>query len=182
MDDAFNDAALAIQPRVQGLKIIVYCGERDTPDGMEKYEDMLAAVEPTLDNGCGGVDQPEDIRGDKGLMKDHELGLIERRCGPFRADLQEPYRLRLSGDLISRVTDAVPAEVSDRQNRALESIYPIVYIEALRVNIRDAPLRVFCKCPAGQCRAKFWLSIMKTLLHMSCQALPDIYQPARAQL
>ncbi len=49
--------------------------------------------------------------------------------------------MRVSADLISRVTDAVLAEVSDWQNRALEREYPIVFLDALRVKIRDAESR-----------------------------------------
>jgi len=47
----------------------------------------------------------------------------------------------LSADLVSRVTDAVLEEVSDWQNRALEPMYPIVFLDALRVKIRDAESR-----------------------------------------
>jgi transposase-like protein len=43
--------------------------------------------------------------------------------------------------VISRVTDAVLEEVSDWQNRALEPVYPIVFLDALRVKIRDAESR-----------------------------------------
>ncbi|WIY27497.1 long-chain-fatty-acid--CoA ligase [Parasedimentitalea psychrophila] len=56
VDDAFKDAALAIKPLVPGLKTIVYCGDGDTPAGMENYEDMLAAAEPAVDAGRGGDD------------------------------------------------------------------------------------------------------------------------------
>jgi len=56
----------------------------------------------------------------------------------IRAHLEEVYGLRASADLVSRVTDAVLAEVSDWQNRELEPMYPIVLLDALRVKIRDA--------------------------------------------
>ena len=59
----------------------------------------------------------------------------------IRAHLEEVYGLRVSADLISRVTDAVLHEVSDWQNRALERMYPIVFFDALRVKIRDAESR-----------------------------------------
>ena len=45
------------------------------------------------------------------------------------------------GQRISRVTDAVLAEVSDWQIRALEPMYPIVFLDALRIKIRDAESR-----------------------------------------
>jgi transposase-like protein len=58
-----------------------------------------------------------------------------------RAHLEEVYGLKVSADLISRVTDAVLEEVTDWQNRALEPMYPIVFLDALRVKIRDAESR-----------------------------------------
>lgn len=48
---------------------------------------------------------------------------------------------QISAELISRVTDAVLEEVSDWQTRALEPVYPIVFLDALRVKIRDADSR-----------------------------------------
>jgi putative transposase len=56
----------------------------------------------------------------------------------IRAHLEEVYGLRVSADLISRVTDAVLEAVSDWQNRALEPVYPIVFLDALHVKIREA--------------------------------------------
>ena len=50
-----------------------------------------------------------------------------------RAHLEEVYGMKVSADLVSRVTDAVLEEVSDWQNRALEPMYPIVFLDALRV-------------------------------------------------
>ncbi len=56
----------------------------------------------------------------------------------IRTHLEEVYGLRVSADLISRVTDAVLGEVSDWQNRALEPVvYPIVPLKVLRVKFRD---------------------------------------------
>lgn len=43
----------------------------------------------------------------------------------------------LSHDTISRVTDAVLEEVKAWQNRPLEEIYPIIYLDALMVKVRD---------------------------------------------
>ena len=59
----------------------------------------------------------------------------------IRVHLEEVYGLKVSADLISRVTDAVLKEVSDWQNRALEPMYPIVFLDALRVKIHDAESR-----------------------------------------
>ena len=44
----------------------------------------------------------------------------------------------VSPELISKVTDAVMDEVRTWQNRPLDSHYPIVYLDALQVKMRDA--------------------------------------------
>ena len=88
-------------------------------------------------------------------MDDKIIGLyaVGLSTRDIRAHLEEVYGLKVSADLISRVTDAVLEEVSDWQNRALEPMYPIVFLDALRVKIRDAPSRACCTYPAGQWNA-----------------------------
>jgi putative transposase len=51
--------------------------------------------------------------------------------------LHELYGVEVSPDLVSRVTDSVVDELTEWQNRPLEQVYPIVYIDALVVKIRD---------------------------------------------
>jgi putative transposase len=55
----------------------------------------------------------------------------------IQGHLRELYGTEVSPDLISRVTDAVVDEVKAWQNRPLEAVYPIVYLDALFVSIRD---------------------------------------------
>ncbi len=45
--------------------------------------------------------------------------------------------VEVSPDLISTVTDAVMDEVTARQTRPLELMYPVIFFDALRVKIRD---------------------------------------------
>ena len=54
--------------------------------------------------------------------------------------LRDLYGIEVSPDLISAVTDAVLEEVSAWQARPLETIYPLVFFDALRVKIRDEGL------------------------------------------
>ena len=51
--------------------------------------------------------------------------------------LAEMYSADVSPDLISSVTDAVMSEVAAWQSRPLESMYPVVFFDALRVKIRE---------------------------------------------
>ena len=55
----------------------------------------------------------------------------------IKAMLEQQYRIEVSPDFISSVTDAVHAEVTEWQNRPLERMYPLVFFDALRVRIRD---------------------------------------------
>ncbi len=54
--------------------------------------------------------------------------------------LRDLYGIEVSPDLISAVTDAVLEEVSAWQARPLETIYPLVFFDALRVKIREEGL------------------------------------------
>jgi putative transposase len=51
--------------------------------------------------------------------------------------LKEMYGVDVSPTLISNVTDTVMEEVVTWQNRPLQTIYPIVYLDALYVKIRE---------------------------------------------
>lgn len=55
----------------------------------------------------------------------------------IQGHLEEIYAVEVSPELISGVTDAVLEEVKAWQGRGLESVYPIVYLDALKVKIRD---------------------------------------------
>ena len=45
--------------------------------------------------------------------------------------------MEVSADLVSRVTDAVHGEIKEWQSRPLEEVYAIVYMDAVRVKMRD---------------------------------------------
>ena len=118
-------------------------------------------------------------------MDDKIIGLYAAGLSTrdIRAHLEAVYDLKVSADLVSRVTDAVLEEVSDWQNRALEPMYPIVFLDARRVKIRDAESRqvknkavyvALGVTPEGEREvlglwiaanegAKFWLSVMNNL-------------------
>lgn len=50
--------------------------------------------------------------------------------------LEEVYGAKISASLISEVTDAVWEEVKIWQSRPLDELYPIIYLDALYVNIK----------------------------------------------
>ena len=55
----------------------------------------------------------------------------------IQGHLRELYGIDISPDLVSAVTDAVLDEVAEWQNRPLEALYPLVFLDALRVKVRD---------------------------------------------
>jgi putative transposase len=55
----------------------------------------------------------------------------------IQGHLEDLYGVEVSPDLISRVTSAVMEDVVAWQNRPLDAVYPIVYLDALVVEVRD---------------------------------------------
>jgi putative transposase len=57
--------------------------------------------------------------------------------GEVQAHLVETYGTQVSRETISKITDAVLDDLADWQNRPLERAYPVVFIDAIIVKIRD---------------------------------------------
>ena len=55
----------------------------------------------------------------------------------IRDHLEEIYGIDVSPDLISTVTDGISEEVQEWQNRPLDALYPILYLDAVFVKIRE---------------------------------------------
>jgi putative transposase len=55
----------------------------------------------------------------------------------IQSHLRELYGTEVSPELISRVTDAVLEELKEWQSRPLLALYPIVYLDALFVHVRE---------------------------------------------
>ncbi|MDR0265655.1 MAG: IS256 family transposase [Sphingobacterium sp.] len=55
----------------------------------------------------------------------------------IQATIKEIYNVDVSSGLVSRVTDEVKGLVEEWRNRPLEPFYPVIFFDALRVNIRD---------------------------------------------
>src|SRR5436309_1952916 len=56
----------------------------------------------------------------------------------IQGHLEEIYKVEVSPTLISNVTDEVMEEVKTWQSRPLDAVYPIVYLDALVVKIRES--------------------------------------------
>jgi putative transposase len=55
----------------------------------------------------------------------------------IQAHLAEIYGVQVGHDLVSRVTDAVMNDVRAWQQRPLEDVYPIVFLDCLVIKVRD---------------------------------------------
>jgi putative transposase len=55
----------------------------------------------------------------------------------IRAHLEEIYGVQVGHDLISRVTDAVMDDVRAWQQRPLEDVYPVIFLDCLVLKIRE---------------------------------------------
>jgi putative transposase len=53
------------------------------------------------------------------------------------AHLEEIYGVQVGRDLISKVTDAVLEDAREWQARPLDDVYPVVFLDALVLKIRD---------------------------------------------
>lgn len=104
----------------------------------------------------------------------------------IQAYLAEMYTVDVSPELVSKVTDAVMSEVAAWQTRPLETMYPVVFFDALRVKIReDAVVRskavylalgvladgtrdilgIWIESTEG---AKFWMKVFNDLKTRGC--------------
>jgi putative transposase len=68
----------------------------------------------------------------------------------IQGHLEEMYGIAVSPTLISHVTDAVLEEVKAWQGRPLEELYPMVYLDALMVKVRDEGPEQGDLCGAGR--------------------------------
>jgi transposase-like protein len=57
--------------------------------------------------------------------------------GEVAAHFDEVYGAKVSKDTISRITDKVIGEMTEWCNRPLERVYPVIFIDAIHVKIRD---------------------------------------------
>jgi putative transposase len=71
---------------------------------------------------------------DDSIVALYARGLTVREIQGY---LAEAYGTEVGHDLISTVTDGVLAEVAAWQSRPLETVYPVVFFDALRVKIRE---------------------------------------------
>jgi putative transposase len=71
---------------------------------------------------------------DEMILSLYSRGLSTR---DIEAHLLEVYGVAASRELISNVTDVVTDEIEVWRNRPVDEVYPIVYVDGLRIKVRD---------------------------------------------
>ena len=72
---------------------------------------------------------------DDKILSLYARGMTTRQ---IKQHLEEIYQVEISPSLISSVTDAITDEVKAWQSRPLDSVYPILYLDALVVKVRES--------------------------------------------
>lgn len=123
----------------------------DKPGEASNHRNGATGKTILTDDGPLRVDTPRDRAGsfEPLLIPKHErrfTGFDDKIVAMYargmtvreiQALLVEQYGTQVSPDFISTVTDAVMAEVTAWQARPLESMYPVVFFDALRVKVRE---------------------------------------------
>jgi putative transposase len=71
---------------------------------------------------------------DEAILSLYSRGMTTR---DIEAHLKEIYGIDASRELISNITDVVTDEITLWQNRPVDEVYPIVYVDGIRIKVKD---------------------------------------------
>ncbi len=128
--------------------------EKNSPDGQNTGNSRNGQADKTVTgpNGEFDISTPRDRNGtfepqlvrkrqvrlqgfDEKVIAFYSRGMTTRE---IQEQLLEVYDTEVSPALISRVTDAVLDEAKAWQNRPLDAVYPVVYLDAIHLKIRTS--------------------------------------------
>jgi transposase-like protein len=154
--EAVNAASMAFKKalieRALGAELGHHLGQaREDGASPKNHRNGVSAKTVVTDEGPVRIEVPRDRQGsfepllipkherrftgfDDKILAMYARGMTMREIEGF---LQDQYGVEVSPELISTVTDAVMAEVKTWQSRPLETMYPVVFFDALRVKIRE---------------------------------------------
>jgi putative transposase len=107
--------------------------------------------------------------------------------GEISAHFAEVYGASVSKDTVSKITDKVVEEMNEWSNRPLDPIYPVIFIDAIVVKVRDGQVRnkpvyvvigvtvsgerdiLGLWAGSGGEGAKFWLQVLTELKNRGVQ-------------
>jgi putative transposase len=124
---------------------------QEPPGGTGNTRNGSTAKTLATEHGPVRIETPRDRKGSfepqivrKGQRRfqcfdDKILALYSRGLSTrdIEAHLAEIYGVKVGRDLISRVTDAVMEDVREWQQRPLDDVYPVIFLDALVLKIRE---------------------------------------------
>jgi putative transposase len=148
---AFKQALIEASLNAELTHHLGYAPGTDRPEPMTNQRNGFTAKTVLTGDGKLRIETPRDRDGsfeplllpkharrftafDDSIVALYARGLTVREIQGY---LAESYGTEVSPDLISTVTDSVLAEVTAWQARPLETVYPVVFFDALRVKIRE---------------------------------------------
>ncbi len=144
----------AVLERALGAEITTHLGyERGAAEGAGTGNSRNGIGKKTVSTVAGPVEiqVPRDRNGTfeprivpkharrLGNINDMILSLYSRgmTTRDIEAHLRDVYGLQASRELISNVTDVVTDEIKLWQSRPIDEVYPIVYVDGLRLKVKD---------------------------------------------
>jgi putative transposase len=154
VDGLLNKMTKAVIERAMAAEMTHELGyERGDPAGAGSGNSRNGTSQKTIStpNGPVTIDVPRDRNGsfepkivpkharrlgqiDEMILSLYARGMTTR---DIEAHLREVYGVNVSRDLISNVTDVVADEIELWRNRPVDEVYPIVYIDGIRIRVRD---------------------------------------------
>jgi putative transposase len=154
VDGLLNQLTKAVLERVLQVEMTDHLGyEAGDPAGHGSGNSRNGKSTKTVStrNGPVEIEVPRDRNGSfepmivpkrarrVGNLDDTILSLYSRgmTTRDIEAHLREVYGVQASRELISNVTDVVVDEIKAWQSRPLDEVYPILYVDGLRIRVKD---------------------------------------------
>jgi transposase-like protein len=154
VDGLLNQMTKAVLERALQAEMTHHLGyERDDPSGHGSGNSRNGSATKTVSttNGPVTLTVPRDRNGefepqivpkrarrvgqiDELILSCYARGMSTR---DIEAHLFEVYGVKASRELISNVTEVVTDEIEIWRNRPVDEVYPIVYIDGIRIKVRD---------------------------------------------
>jgi putative transposase len=153
-DGLFKRLTAALVNRVMDAELTHHLGYeagKNPPEGQRNRRNGKGRKRLRTDQGPIDVEVPRDREGsfepqivpkhqrhfngfDDKIVSMYARGMSTRE---IQGHVQEIYGVEVSPDLVSRATAAVVDELAIWQCRPLDAVYPVVYLDALVVKVRD---------------------------------------------
>lgn len=156
-EDLFGEDGLLkrMAERILEAELTDHLGyEKHAPDGRNRGNSRNGKATKTLKDGNSdlpvyiirdreGSFDPKLIRKYQTRWPDFDVKIISMYArGMSTRDIQghveDLYGVSISPELVSRITDTVTDEVLSWQSRPLDAVFPILFLDALFVKIRDS--------------------------------------------